>query len=270
MSSQHFIQVLVKLGLTATEAKIFWALSSVGTLTARMISENAGIAREVVYQVMPTLQEKGLVETILTMPQMYRAVPTEDAFGTLLRRNIEEHKKMQREIKECIRTLKKVRVEPVNDCPQITILPQGKALRSKISGSLKTAQESVDAIISWQKFQKWYDLYLREEIREARKRSLKLHILISEKSNLDIRHAALSSPVFALPQSEYPEFRAATNIDLINLVVFDHQRVFVDVSSNGGIAKSPFMFSNNPNLTPLITNYFQSNWDKALPIQSSK
>jgi sugar-specific transcriptional regulator TrmB len=73
----HHVELLVRLGLTFTEAKIFLARYIIGTASARTVAETAGVAREVVYQILPTLQEKGLIEIVLTTPQTYKAIQAE-------------------------------------------------------------------------------------------------------------------------------------------------------------------------------------------------
>ncbi len=268
MPNAQFIEVLAQLGLTTTEAKVFWVLSSVGAMTARMISENAGIAREVVYQIMPPLQEKGLVEAVLTVPQTYRAIEAEDAFHTLLSQNRESQRKLQRSANECIRVLKKAQVNPASGYPQIAILPQGKALSSRMTNEIRSARKSVDAIVSRQKLQKWYSLYVAEEIREAKKRNLKLQIIVGDRSAVNFTQ--LVESLSSMPNSEYLNLRVAPTAALTNMVIIDDTNLFVDVSLDNELAKSPFLYSNNPGLLPLATSYFQINWEKAIPLRRAE
>jgi sugar-specific transcriptional regulator TrmB len=265
----HHVELLVQLGLTFTEAKIFLVLCTIGTLTARMISENAGVAREVVYQILPTLQEKGLIESVLTTPQTYRAIPAEYAFEILLKRKNEENKKTKKEIHETLNALKKVQNPPSDDCHQITTVPRGKALQSKIISEMRNAQKNVDIVISWQKFLKWHRLYANDIINQAKLRNVKFQVLV-EKEVPQSMTPSLSSLVFGTNYFEYLHIRAAPNASLTNMIIFDNKKVFLDTASDKGLLETPCMYSNNPCLTPLATSYFQTNWDIAIPLQSVK
>ena len=263
----HNVELLVRLGLTFTEAKIFLVLCIFGTSTARMISENAGIAREVVYQIMPTLQGKGLVESVLTAPQTYRAIPAEYAFEILLERKNQENKKTKKEIKETLRALEKTQNKPSEDCQQITIIPRGKALLEKITSEIRNAQKSVDIVISWQKFLKWHRLYYKDKLFEGKKSNTKFQVLI-EKEVPQVNGSPSRSLVFGSSYFDGLHMRFAPKISLVNMLIFDNKKVFIDIAQGNELNESSFMFSNNPCLTPLSIAYFQSNWDKAIPLQN--
>jgi sugar-specific transcriptional regulator TrmB len=267
MPFPHYVELLVRLGLTFTEAKIFLVLCTIGTSTARIISENAGVAREVVYQVIPTLQEKGLIENVLTAPQTYRAIPAEYAFEILLKRKNEETRKTEKDIKNSLRALQKAQNTASNDCYQITIVPRGKALLSKITGEMRNAQKTVDIVISWQKFLKWHRLYAKDEISEAKRRNVKFQVLL-EKELPQIKAPPLSSLVYGSTFFDDLHIRIAPNVSLVNMLIFDNKKVFIDTAQEKGLPETSFMYSNNPCLTPLSVSYFQTNWDRAIPLQS--
>jgi sugar-specific transcriptional regulator TrmB len=269
MPFPHYVDLLVRLGLTFTEAKIFLVLCTIGTSTARMISENAGIAREVVYQVIPTLQEKGLIENVLTAPQTYKAIPAEYAFEILLKRKNQENKKTKKEIKETLKTLEKVQNISSDYCSQITIIPRGKALLTKITNEMRNAQKSVDIVISWQKFLKWHRLYAKDEINEAKRRNVRFQVLL-EKEVPQMNAAPLSALIFGSTYFDDLNIRIAPTISLVNMLIFDNNKVFIDTAQEKGLPETSFMYSNNPCLTPLSISYFQTNWDKAIPLQSIK
>ena len=269
MPFPHYVELLVRLGLTLTEAKIFLVLCTIGTSTARIISENAGVAREVVYQVIPTLQEKGLIENILTAPQTYRAIPAEYAFEILLERKNQENKKTKKEIKETLKALEKVQNISSDYCRQISIIPRGKALLTKITTEMRSAQKSVDIVISWQKFLKWHRLYAKDEINEAKRRNVKFQVLL-EKEIPQMNAVPLGSLVYGSTYFDDLHIRIATNISLVNMLIFDNKKVFIDTAQEKGLPETSFIYSNNPCLTPLSLAYFQTNWDRAIPLQSIK
>ena len=269
MAFPHYVELLVRLGLTFTEAKIFLSLCIIGTSTARIISENAGVARELVYQVIPTLQEKGLIENLLTAPQTYRAIPAEYAFEILFERQNKEDKETKKKIKKTLMALAKVQNTTSNDCHEIAIIPGGKALLTRIIGEMRNAKKSVNVIMSWQKFLKWHRLYAKEEISEAKRRNVKFQVLL-EKEIPQLTTSSPSSPIFGSTYFEDIEIRIAPNASLVNMLIFDDKKIFIDTAQEKGLPGTSFVYSNNPCLTPQSISYFQTNWDKAISVQSIK
>lgn len=77
------IELLQNLGLKQYEAKCFVALSRSNESTAKEISELSDVPRTRVYDAVRVLEAKGLVETQHKNPQVFRAVPTDEAVETL-------------------------------------------------------------------------------------------------------------------------------------------------------------------------------------------
>jgi sugar-specific transcriptional regulator TrmB len=77
------IELLQQLGLKEYEAKSFVALTRRQHGTAKDISETSEVPRTRVYDAIRVLESKGLVETQHSNPQVFRAVPIDEAVGTL-------------------------------------------------------------------------------------------------------------------------------------------------------------------------------------------
>lgn len=266
LTAANHVELLIRLGLSFTQAKIYLALCTAGTCTARAIAENSGVAREVIYQIIPTLQEKGLVETVITTPRAYRAIPAENAFEILLKHQDEEKSKLKKEVKETLKTLKQTQKGPFEECPHITMVPKGKALISKILNELKNAQESVDIIISWPIFMKWHHLYIRDEISETLKRNVRIRML-AEKNLAETKASPLAELVLRTSYFDRIDFRIAKNTSLVNMIIFDDRKVFIDAIADKALQEMPSLFSNNPSILQVATSCFQNNWEKTSPLK---
>jgi sugar-specific transcriptional regulator TrmB len=254
-------EILIRLGLNNTEAKIFLALCTAGTSTARTIAENSGVAREVVYQVMPTLQEKGIIEIVMTSPQAYKAISAEDAYEILLKRSSEENKKLKKEALKSLKALKRTLRSPLEECPQITIVPQGKANVLRILSELRNAKLSVEIIISWPKLLRWHTLYGKEEFNNALKRNVKFRVL-TEKKSAGTKKSLLDALLVNTSFFERVDFRFAENDSLANMLIFDGKRAIIDVTADNTLLEKPSLFSNNPCVTRIALSYFEQNWEK--------
>jgi sugar-specific transcriptional regulator TrmB len=259
------VELLVRLGLNATEAKIFLALSMAGTLTAKMISENAGVAREVIYQIMPKLQQRGLIETVLTCPQTYRAIPAQNAFTILIKRKNEENQETKEEIKRALSLLKKAQRNTSNECQQIAILPKGKAFLSRFTKEMEKVHKNVNLIISWQKFLKWHRLYEKNIINQAMLRGVKFRVLL-ERENVQLKASPKGLQNFKAKYLGYLNLRFVPNASLTNLIIFDDQKVYVNTDQDEKL-ETPYLYSNNPCLRSLAVTYFETNWERAIPLQ---
>ncbi len=80
---EQAVEVLQELGLKEYEAKSFVALSRLPKATAKEISESTDVPRTRVYDAIRVLEAKGLVEIQHSNPQLFRAVPVEEAVESL-------------------------------------------------------------------------------------------------------------------------------------------------------------------------------------------
>ncbi|MFB6136818.1 MAG: TrmB family transcriptional regulator [Halobacteriaceae archaeon] len=74
---------LQELGTSECEAECFVGLARMESATAKELSDLTGVPRTRVYDAVRTLEADGLVEIQHSSPQRYRAVPLDQAVGTL-------------------------------------------------------------------------------------------------------------------------------------------------------------------------------------------
>ncbi|WP_435062089.1 TrmB family transcriptional regulator [Halobaculum sp. EA56] len=77
------VELLQQLGLKEYEARSFVALARRRQATAKEISETSEVPRTRVYDAIRVLEAEGLVETQHSNPQVFRAVPIDEAVTTL-------------------------------------------------------------------------------------------------------------------------------------------------------------------------------------------
>jgi sugar-specific transcriptional regulator TrmB len=102
-------EVLIGLGLTSRQSKIYLAIAGLEMATAKTISTVSGVRRENVYRIIPQLQEIGLIEKIIDTPIKFRAIEIKDAVLILLNQRIKQTDKLQKEAKIVIKNFKKKR-----------------------------------------------------------------------------------------------------------------------------------------------------------------
>jgi sugar-specific transcriptional regulator TrmB len=147
---------LRRLGLTQNEAKIYLALTEAETAeTAKNLSIVSEVAREIVYQTMPRLQQKGLVEKIIDKTTLYRAVPIEHAVANLLKQKSQEQQQLRKQIKQLLHRIKDNRNKQSprrNMETQFKIVPGKEVIVRRLQEALQNTQFSLDVITSPERF----------------------------------------------------------------------------------------------------------------------
>lgn len=98
---ERAVELLQELGLKEYEARCFVALTRMSEGTAKDISEVSAVPRTRVYDATGVLEERGLVIVQHSTPQVFRALPIDDALATL-RADYESRAERLREIIEGI------------------------------------------------------------------------------------------------------------------------------------------------------------------------
>ncbi|NHI83871.1 MAG: hypothetical protein EAX81_06190 [Candidatus Thorarchaeota archaeon] len=97
MSDDEIVSQMMSLGLHLNEAKAYKALVTIGQSTARDVASSSGIPRSKVYDVLYSLENKGLVRRILgSEPTEFRPYPPKEAIPLLLEKIQQSGKLVQR------------------------------------------------------------------------------------------------------------------------------------------------------------------------------
>ena len=102
MSLKRIINVLGKLGLSQTDAKVYIYLAANGPNKARAIVDYLKVNRGQVYKSLRRLQNKGAAITSNEHPVKFSAVPFEDVLDILMKIKTEQAKVLQASKEELI------------------------------------------------------------------------------------------------------------------------------------------------------------------------
>lgn len=256
-------KVLIRLGLTLNEARVFLALYAGENSTAKVISKVSGVAREIVYQVIPKLHKKGLVEEVITTPKTFKPISLENALRILLQRREQEDKELLKKAKEIVQRQQQCVVKTQPEESQITIIApkKGDPHWEKEWISFK---EGVDLIMPLNKFLQWPQYYAEISIEGAMKRKAKMR-MITEKG---VQSILASPPTNSFTPSlklklKYISYRFVENFSGVELVIFDKKKVFVSTQNEKQIKDMMWLCSNNQFIVELANNYFETLWSSS-------
>jgi sugar-specific transcriptional regulator TrmB len=250
------VMTLSQLGLTFSQAKIYLSLLRLGQATGKTVSEQSKMARQEVYRIIRELQEKGLVEKIISAPTEFKPVTIDTCVSMLVKQrqaDLGKTEKKAHEMLDNFKTLKNV-VKPLE--PSFFILiPEKEAYLRKFKGWLDNTQKSCDMILCWECFrfgmtqdtETWEKAVVRGvnvrfivfNYREE-KNVLQVVNRLKRKGNVNIRFSPTQPPA--------------------TMAIFDKEEASFSISPAPQPYETPNLWTNNPGLIEVFQDYFDNNW----------
>ncbi|MCW4045822.1 MAG: hypothetical protein NWE94_09945 [Candidatus Bathyarchaeota archaeon] len=256
------VSILNSLGLTLSEAKVFLTLSQLGTMTAKEIAVSSGVAREVVYQIMPKLLKKGMVEEAITSPRAFKAIPMKEAIAILLRRKEEENKELNKKAREILQRHQNKTSLKIED-QQITLIPSGGPKQFRITQEYLNAKKSIDLTFPAGKFIQWSQHYAEWSLKEVIERNIKMRIIAEEELlNIVAAHPEVFAPAFR-PKLKYIDFKYVKSPVSVELMIFDKKTALISTTQESNINKMLWLRSNNQFIVDMANSYFENLWFNA-------
>lgn len=255
------VEALTKLGLTFLQAKVYLALANSISLTIREISKTAKVARQDLYRITSELQKLGLVERVLTTPTEFRAVELTSAVSILLQRIHKKEAERQKQVMELLQRHKdgnsKVKTKEMK--PLFIMVPEKEDALRAIK-ALENAETSMVSVISLKKFLSLILNTRKFRLTNALKRGVKLRFIIEKPED------EMSMPkIVETYRKKYSfEIRYLPAAPPAHLGLFDKKEVFINTSTEGGLAKTPILWSNSPGLIAVVHDYFEILWLTAM------
>ncbi len=250
--------VLIRLGLTLNEARVLMALYASENLTAKSVAKSSGVAREIVYQIIPKLQKKGLVDELVTTPKTFQAIPLENVIEVLLQQRKQEDKDLFAKAKEMAKKQQQVS-QVKNDDSNIALIAPKKG-DPNWKKDWENFQESVDMIMPTYKFLQWPQHFAEQSIDYSIRKKAKIR-MITEKTTQSIikqpptKHFTQSLGL-KLGFINY-KFLESTPVEI---VIFDKKIMYVSTIEEKQIKDMVWLRSNNGFLVEMANNYFETLW----------
>jgi len=264
-TQQEQIQVLTELGLTSCEARVYLAIASMGTCTAKSISKFTKVTKPDVYRSIKTLQERALIEKIISAPTLFKALPVSEAVSLLLERKSKEHKLLQEKSKQLKRSFKISIVQPeLQESEQQFILISGKeAELDRRRKETRNVKKSIDMINSWKRFPQTAFFYA-EDNKEALQRGVKIRVVTEEaENNANVSRVYEDAQKVGFYKLRYLNYPLPAVIS-----IYDGKDVIITTSPAASFGQASILWSNNESVVRVMQEYFEMLWAKARPTQN--
>jgi sugar-specific transcriptional regulator TrmB len=251
-------QVLVDLGLTHLQAKVYVALLSLKSATARSVQTFSSVARQDIYPVLSELEEKGLVEKVVAKPARFRSIPVKGAISVLTQKRDEQTRQLRNKAIRHFRNFEIDCVEtPLSEgASQFVLLSKSEANPTahadKLGKAVAKVQKSVMCSTTLPLFTK---IKSNDEHvwKKAVKRGVKFKCIIArgsnEKSELNLDPGLENSDNF--------EVRWTSIVLPSCVLVVDDKEAFCRMGSD---VDCPVLWSTDPSFVALIKDYFENKW----------
>jgi sugar-specific transcriptional regulator TrmB len=245
-----YSQALMKFGLTSLQATIYTTLVDLGNAGILKISRASKIARPEVYRVIPSLEEKGLVEKILSNPTKYKAVPLKLGLSTLLQQKTQENTELLEETKALLSHIpEKTANHRDKDDSQFIITSEFKLFSKRLNKSISDTKSSIDFVMPQRV------LYEHaQQFKKAMERGVKIRVVLTmvDKSQL------VQETVGNLNKNLFFQLKY-TPEQVVCMLISDNNELNTQIS-DGAV---PSLLSNNKQVVKIATTYFEALWDKA-------
>jgi sugar-specific transcriptional regulator TrmB len=234
------------------------ALYASENLTARTVAKSSGVAREIVYQIIPKLQKKGLVDELITNPKTFKAIPLEDVIDVLLQQRKQEDNDLFAKAQEMAKKQQEIS-QVKNDNSNITLIAPKKG-DPNWKRDWDTYQESVDMIMPTQKFLQWPQHNAEKSIDDSLKRETTIRMITQTTTQQVLKQP----PAKYFSQTLTSKLGALTykfiDITPVEMVIFDKKILYLSTVNEKRILDMVWLRSNNGFLVEMANNYFETLW----------
>lgn len=259
MSNDENTDLLLGLGLTLNQAKVYLAILKLEKATVGQIAKFSKVRREDVYRLLPTLEEIGLIERLLGKPIEIRATPISDALNLMVEEEKNKFSIRLESMKSKVKalSLKDLRATLPPEESIYILITEKKAILAKTAELIRHSKKEIALIADKTRIMPLLSQF-SSEYRSAIKKGSQIRVIF-EAETPDI---SLKEKVQKLINGRsvhvkfYPE-------PLNHFVMSDDKEALVTALKGSGLGENPSLWTNNSNLIGILRNSFESDWEKA-------
>jgi sugar-specific transcriptional regulator TrmB len=249
------LKLLMQVGFTEAQAKIYLTLCSMGQTDAKSLAKQANIPRQAAYRTLGELQEKGIIEKIIAIPQEYRAIPLHDGLSIMIGNKAKEYAKIAEKAKEFLgRYEEQTLLKQTEEEYSISIIEGKEAIIKKIRTLTGACKSEV-----WvcQTLQRWIqvNVCLSDTIEAALRRGVNYRVII------DLPEGELAFPKDLKPILKHPNYQVkVANRLRVNATLHDEKYGCFSFYPSKSLSESPVIVTNHPSLLIGFRDYFKNQW----------
>jgi sugar-specific transcriptional regulator TrmB len=250
------IRLLIHMGFTETQAKLYLALLNIGKTDVKTLSKQANVPRQAAYRTLGELQEKGIVEKIISLPQEYQAIPLQDGLAIMISSKANEYAKIIEKAKEFLLKFEAQNQTQISEKQYNISIIEGK---DTVINKIRALTDGLENnICVCQTVQRWMHVNLEivDNVKKALSRGVKYRVVLEKPEE------GLSIPKELKQILSHPNYEVRVMpIPLkINAAIYDDKDACFSFYPAKGLADTPVILTNHPSLLIGFVDHFENLW----------
>ena len=260
MTNDENTELLLGLGLTLNQAKVYLAVIKLEKTTVGKVASFSKVRREDVYRILPSLEKMGLVERLLGKPAEIRATRISDALSLLV---AEEKGKSDERLVGMRGIVQKLSLQDWKQqvAPEENIyilIAEKKAIFAKASDLISNSRKEVALIADKTRIMPVL-FQFSDQYKLAVKKGVVIRLLFEGESP----DSSLKEKVKKLIGEEALIRVKFHDEPLNHFIMADDKEALITTSKELGLGESPCLWTNNSNLIGVLRTSFESDWNKS-------
>ena len=259
MTYDENTELLLGLGLTLNQAKVYLAVIKLEKTTVGAVANFSRVRREDVYRILPSLEKMGLIERLLGKPTEIRATRISDALSLLVAEEKGKYDERLLGMKSIVQklSLKDWKQQLPKEESIYILIAEKKSILSKTADLIGNSKKEVALIADKERIMPVL-FQFSDEYMLAIKNGAMIR-LIFEGQNPD---SLLKEKVSKLIGSASVQIKFHRE-HLNHFLMSDDKEALITTSKESGLGESPSLWTNNSNLIGVLRTSFESDWKKA-------
>ena len=259
MSNNEDTVLLLGLGLSLNQARVYLAILKLEKATVGQVAKFSKVRREDVYRLLPALEKMGLIERLLGKPTEIRVTPIKDALTFLV---AEEKKKSDERLSGLRSTIKTLSLKDWKQPPPeeesiYILIAEKKPILAKTSGLIRDSRKEVALIADTATMMRILSQF-SDEYKRAIKNGAQIR-LIFEGDSTDILIKENVKKLIDGASVHVKFHRKPLN----HFIMSDDTEAIITGSTESGLDESPSLWTNNSNLIGALKTGFEFGWKEA-------
>jgi len=259
MSNDENTDLLLGLGLTLNQAKVYLAILKLEKTTVGQVAKFSKVRREDVYRILPSLEQMGLIERLLGKPTEIRATLISDSLTLLVteekNRSDERLTGMRSMVQKL--SLKDWKQPPPGEESIYILIAEKKAILAKTSELIRNSRKEVALIADKARIIPILAQF-SDEYRLAIKNGAVIRLLFEGETPV----VSIKEKVKKIIGSNSVQIKFHVE-PLNHFLMSDDKEALITTSKESGLGESPSLWTNNSNLIGVLRTSFESDWKKA-------
>ncbi len=253
------IQFLLQIGFTATQAKLYLSLLKLRRTDVKTLAKDTNVPRQTTYRVLGELQEKGICEKIMALPQEYEAIPIKEGISIMLNEKANEYAKSLKKTQEFLLRFSMPKETPIKEQECKMRFIEGKKTFINKMKIIHTNLQN-DAM-GCSTLQLWVQITqeIFQDVENALDRGVSFRFVI-EKPNGEI---SLPNEIESLMTNPNFQVRLTCNQLKLRGAVYDSKEASFNFDPSKSLSESHMIWTNHPGLVISFQDHFENLWTTA-------